>query len=480
MPFDVLNREGDIGFDVDILWLICLCAVAAWVLLVLPFAYFYYENDIDSVDDEGEKRKCCDKQCGPALMYSLLLTFIILIIAVVLYATPANTAIIPTHRILQSAAYMRPICDTTDVTVAAAFNNPSVDDACIVQSTVDGILASGCSRNGSTFDWEISVTFPVYLMALLTFIGWWFFFLFAGVGLIALPFGLINDFRTRPKPMGKAKYLQECSVLGQRADALIDRARTLRDGSRDQSEPKGFWERRRRRRTGMVIRDLENDFYFLRRDFDLLKISYEFSKSNPLWFFLKLILGIVALIISILWLVHICIYMLPGRGRALDPFLNTFFDELTLIAGGDFPLLGVVFYAIFVFYLMWATIAGNQKFGIRFLIFRVYPMEVGNTMMNAFLANLWVLLLCVFPLIQFVAQALPEYSRYTAVQALFGNQVKYLKGFRVFWRNSIFIYMLLGIAFLTLVVMLICPGSRTKKLNEKLEARATQRERKLY
>jgi LMBR1 domain-containing protein 1 len=444
MPFDVLNREGDIGFDVDILWLICLCAVAAWVLLVLPFAYFYYENDIDSVDDEGEKRKCCDKQCGPALMYSLLLTFIILIIAVVLYA--------------------------------AAFNNPSVDDACIVQSTVDGILASGCSRNGSTFDWEISVTFPVYLMALLTFIGWWFFFLFAGVGLIALPFGLINDFRTRPKPMGKAKYLQECSVLGQRADALIDRARTLRDGSRDQSEPKGFWERRRRRRTGMVIRDLENDFYFLRRDFDLLKISYEFSKSNPLWFFLKLILGIVALIISILWLVHICIYMLPGRGRALDPFLNTFFDELTLIAGGDFPLLGVVFYAIFVFYLMWATIAGNQKF----LIFRVYPMEVGNTMMNAFLANLWVLLLCVFPLIQFVAQALPEYSRYTAVQALFGNQVKYLKGFRVFWRNSIFIYMLLGIAFLTLVVMLICPGSRTKKLNEKLEARATQRERKLY
>ena len=42
------------------------------------------------------------------------------------------------------------------------------------------------------------MSFPVYVMALLSFVGWFFFFIFAGVGLSALPIDLLQTYFTRP------------------------------------------------------------------------------------------------------------------------------------------------------------------------------------------------------------------------------------------------------------------------------------------
>jgi hypothetical protein len=43
-------------------------------------------------------------------------------------------------------------------------------------------------------------------MGLLAFIGWFFFMLFVGVGFMALPMDLLNDYRTRPKRMTSLEY----------------------------------------------------------------------------------------------------------------------------------------------------------------------------------------------------------------------------------------------------------------------------------
>ncbi len=56
-----------------------------------------------------------------------------------------------------------------------------------------------------TYIWAIDVTFPVFLMAFLSFVGWFFWTFFVGVGLVALPLDLINEFRTRPEPMKTAE-----------------------------------------------------------------------------------------------------------------------------------------------------------------------------------------------------------------------------------------------------------------------------------
>ena len=44
----------------------------------------------------------------------------------------------------------------------------------------------------------LTVSFPIYLLALMSFIGWFLFVLFAGVGLSALPIDLILEWKNRP------------------------------------------------------------------------------------------------------------------------------------------------------------------------------------------------------------------------------------------------------------------------------------------
>ena len=46
---------------------------------------------------------------------------------------------------------------------------------------------------------EIEVSFPVYVLALMSFLGWFFFVIFGGCGMIALPIDLILGYMHRPK-----------------------------------------------------------------------------------------------------------------------------------------------------------------------------------------------------------------------------------------------------------------------------------------
>lgn len=45
---------------------------------------------------------------------------------------------------------------------------------------------------------DISVGPPIYIIGMLSFVGWIFFILFGGVGLTALPLDLIIEFKNRP------------------------------------------------------------------------------------------------------------------------------------------------------------------------------------------------------------------------------------------------------------------------------------------
>ena len=47
---------------------------------------------------------------------------------------------------------------------------------------------------------------PVYILAMLSFFGWFLMIAFAGVGLFALPMDLINDWRFRPVRMCVCKH----------------------------------------------------------------------------------------------------------------------------------------------------------------------------------------------------------------------------------------------------------------------------------
>ena len=480
MPFDVANRNRDLNMHIDTLWLVALCTVIVFLCIIIPFSFFWYENEGVGEDLPPDVRPgLMDSQFGAAFAYTLMFCAFIVVLSIILYLTPANKAFIPIHYVVADVTdygVMESMCEPgtsspLDPTLTPV-DQPTPWTAITCNANAPNSL--GCSAAGVGFTWEISVSWLVYLFALLSFLGWWFFCLFSGVGLITLPMDLINTFRTRPIPLPQSKFLSLSMQLATRCEMLLKQVTDMRDGSSDQVDHDQK-SRRQKRKFGNKTSQLEQEYWELQRDWDLLKICRDYSNSNPLWYLLQLVLGVICLCVSAAWILHICLFILPGRGRAVSGFLNDMLIKFENVGGGSFPFFGILFYIIFVFYLMWCVVMGNYSLGIRILFFKVYPMEVGKTQINAFLVNLWVLLLCTIPLVHFTQIAFPYYSRFTSIQVLFGLQVKYLRFFTYFWRYNIFLYIMLGVALLSLLVSLICPKDQTKMLYAKMDERAAQK-----
>lgn len=66
------------------------------------------------------------------------------------------------------------------------------------------ISRSDCASQKTSL--QIDVSFPIYLIGIMSFISWFFFVIFGGIGLTALPMDLIHEFKTRPKQMTKQVY----------------------------------------------------------------------------------------------------------------------------------------------------------------------------------------------------------------------------------------------------------------------------------
>ena len=176
-----------------------------------------------------------------------------------------------------------------------------------------------------------------------------------------------------------------------------------------------------------------------------------YHKYNPLIPFFKLLAGLLSGVLTILWLLQICLYMLPPE--PVTPFLNDYFEWFD----GWFPLFGVITVMLFSMYLQACVIKGCFKLGVRFFFFTLHPMKVNGTYMNSFLFNLGLVLLCSLPIVQFCTIAFANYARFTNVNQIFGVQVKYLKFFSYFWTTNAFVYAILGMAVLSAIYLLLKP-----------------------
>jgi len=438
LPYDVANSQGGFGgIRVDIMWETCYMLLAIFLSAIIPFAFFFYESDMD----DEKKDHCLDTQTCGAIKYTAAFFVVFALILIIMYVV-LNTAHIPVTRVAQATTLVTEVSNSII----------NVDHAC-----KDSV---GCVTN--TFTWNIPVTFPVFVMAFLAFWGWWFFALFAGVGLIALPLDLINAYRTRPTPMSTTQYFEEKRKLGERTAMLIKVGEKLQE-----EEKKPGKSRKEKSENEKLLRKFESHYYFIKKDYAILYTAHKLKGGNPLVPIAKLVMGILGLGMSACWIIHISIFVLPAK--PYNPFLNTMFIALGNVAGGAFPLFGVVAFACFAYYLIWCVVKGNFKLGVRFLFWKIYPMEFGNTLMNAFLANTWIILLCSVPCIQFCATCFPVYARFTSINMLFGTQVQYLPFFSWFWNNNFFVIILVIFSFFTLVQLIIWPKDHAADIDAKLE-----------
>jgi LMBR1 domain-containing protein 1 len=60
---------------------------------------------------------------------------------------------------------------------------------------------------------SINVSFPIYVIGFMSFLSWFLFIFYGGIGLAALPLDFIYAFCNRPKKMSKLQMEKEREIL---------------------------------------------------------------------------------------------------------------------------------------------------------------------------------------------------------------------------------------------------------------------------
>ncbi|KHN35580.1 LIMR family protein [Glycine soja] len=292
--------------------------------------------------------------------------------------------------------------------------------------------------------WTMRTTFPEYVVALATIVGSVLFAIFGGVGIACLPLGLIFSFIRRPKAViTRSQYIKEATELGKKAKELKKAAESLHQEERSGSKGRKFRKN---------VKSVEKELFQLEEDVKLLEEMYpQGEKAETTWaltvlgYLAKFVLGILGFIVSVAWVAHIIIYLLIDP--PLSPFLNEVFIKLDDIWG----LLGTAAFAFFCFYLLLAVIAGAMMLGLRLVFITIHPMKWGATLMNSFLFNVGLILLCSISVIQFCSTAFAYYAQATAAQEIFGHTLESLRGIKYLYKYNVFQIAFVALAGLTFV-----------------------------
>lgn len=166
-PLDVANRSSGGELDVSLLYQVMFVSIAILVVVVIPFLIFYYEAD----EPESARGHLCRAMVYEAVTLASAATVLVL-----MWIFLGRAQIPVTHYV-----YEGQFLDATAPTPAAGCG-----------------LGSGCVAGKSNF-YEIGVTPVVYIMALSSFVGWFFLALFGGIGMAALPLDLMLAYKSRPQ-----------------------------------------------------------------------------------------------------------------------------------------------------------------------------------------------------------------------------------------------------------------------------------------
>lgn len=416
LPFDVATRTSFTSFvnvgtgDSQTMWEVTFWIIFGFILVIIPFTTFYYE----ALDPDDPSIAA---QIVPALLYTLGLCIFFCLVTGLAWLFQGE-AVIPYWSYSGVPQFKGPL----DASLRY------IDFKAVEELT-------------------LKVSIFVYAIAMIAFFGWILFMFYGGVGLVALPNDLIVEFMNRPPPITKTQFDAEVLTIAQRAKTLLE-------------EGKGL-DREQRRKNNTSVRNKVNEFrnevLELEEQLERIIVAYQEQGGSPFATYGKLLFGILGIGISILWLLHILLY----NAFAVHSFLN----DMLIALDEAFALLGVIAYALFAFYLQLATIKGCVKIGMRLVFFTVHPMKVGDTLMNSMLFNIGLILLTSVTVVQFCSTSFNLYASNTAIDGLLNLYVRRLKNIGIaIWY---FQYFFLGIAFLSIFWVLLCPRKKREDAKKK-------------
>ncbi len=460
----------------ELFWDIFYWLIPIWVFFMIPFMTFYYEADdgtlMAGTHLEGKKRS----RLASACCYQLVILFVMGLTLGLCYAflnksyVPIETYIVP------------PTVDVPVITINKVIVNSTTGEYASFSKFMlgeftgrDDRLYQDVSWNSTSEEVIVPVEASTFFAGFMAFIGWFFFAIFGGIGLAALPLDLIMAYVRRPKFMDAGEFAEAQISIRERVNELVSVGELMKleeDEGKTGAGRKGLFnglskDAREQKKTFL---DFRRAVYLLEEDIEEFQnCSANYKNYNPLIPYFSLILGVCAVIISLFWLIHIIVYVLPKN--PILPFLNTYFKWFD----SWFPLFGVLSVAIFTLYLLLCAIKGCFKFGMRVGFVHLHPMKLNKTYMSSFMFNIGLVLLCSLPVVQFCSLAFADYARYTNTLQIMGTQVKYLKFFSFFWKNNVFVYILIIFGALSSLYLICRPrdaGVSSLDLRDRLRSRA--------
>jgi len=458
------------GLDLRIVWKIVYGCIAGMVVVILPFAIFFYEADDEGMNVKAagggtfaQRLNCgdCKRSFMSALCYELITLTVAVIVLIITwkYLGIARLPIRSTYVNIANIKAIQPISSVVAAKcIAGAANQLCACGTGVCSFSVDALF--------------ISVTLIIYLGALLAFVGWFLFCIYVGIGLVAVPMDLFSGFKHRPKVFSHAEEVLARNGLRKKAEELIAVGERLGKNmiefkkdkhSRSERRKQGLYERMEMNQYRLLVQALETEL----EQFDLCCPENFREHYNPFVPYLKLLGGFFSSILTVLWILHIILYML------FDPYISTFLNKFLIFFDGFFPLFGTLSVGIFGLYLLMCAAKGNFKFGARFLLISIHPMEMGKTLMNSFLFNLALILLSVLPVVQFCTQAFNTYARLTDADVIFSSTMRYLKFFRYFWAYNAFLFAILAVVLLSAIYFSVASSDRDhlKQVMNKIKAK---------
>jgi len=189
LPLDVANSRGlGGGFDMEVFWQVIIILDAVLLVILIPFSIFFYEADPE---------KGFGKRLSSALCMFIGFFIIFALIFFIMFGFLSEAEI-----------------PVKGVTIALAAMQASDTDI----SSTDLVANENLSYRDYTLN--ISVSFPIFTMAFLSFVGWFLLVIFGGTGLFAIPMDMINTFRNKPVQKSPTEIIQQRDDIGRKAVAL--------------------------------------------------------------------------------------------------------------------------------------------------------------------------------------------------------------------------------------------------------------------
>ncbi|KPA85853.1 hypothetical protein ABB37_00182 [Leptomonas pyrrhocoris] len=277
-----------------------------------------------------------------------------------------------------------------------------------------------------------------YFAATASSVGWAVFFIFAGVGLAAVPVQGVANFLHRPRPITHTEYELAKVKLSMEVQHLLRRGRQL-----DAEVGGGRPTHRQRQRMLMFKREVRDAELQSERN----EIAFRLSGSVILRYYLMAALSVVNSVVTLLWVLHIFMWNVLQVYPLLDRML-VWLDHLL-------PMLATLVYAYYALYIMWCTLAGCTTVSGNLLVSVVYPLRVRGTMLNALLFNALLVLCASFAVLHLCAVSFSTYAATTTMHRVFAVTIAHMYGIQYV---SLYLqYALLSVFVLSIPWLLFCP-----------------------